>query len=168
MTHPILYFSDVLCLFWGQSLPVAWEFWSSWFWLGSNPVHHSVLTDMWGKQRNTHRDGQWKTTAVCVYVHVYVSATMCVHAEPRVGHRESLSITLCCAALDRVSQWTGSSPFWLGRQTGQRALMILLFLSSDAEAGCLWLELRSSCLHRKYSYLLNTISPRPTIKYLNQ
>lgn len=107
MTHPILYFSGVLCLFWGQSLPVVWEFWSSWFWLGTN-LCPSLSPHRYVGEAEKHSQ-RWSVKnnlcmCVCVYVRVYVSATMCVHVEPRVGHRESLSITLCCAALDRVSQ----------------------------------------------------------------
>lgn len=106
MTHPVLYFSGVLCLFWGQSLPVAWEFWSSWFWLGTNPCPRlSPHRHVWETEKHPQMVSEKQPLHVCigVYVHVYVRATMCVHVEPRVGHREPLSIALCGVALRQSS-----------------------------------------------------------------
>lgn len=75
---------------------------------------------------------------ICVYMRVYVSATVGVHVEPRVGHRESLSTALCGIALRQCFSMIRQLSILARQQTGgQRALMILRFLSSDAKAGCL-------------------------------
>lgn len=117
MTQPILYFSGVLCLFWGQSLPVAWEFMVL---ARYQPLSTTQPSQICVESRETPTEtvSEKQSPHVCigVCVHVYVTATMCVHIEPTVGHREPLSIALCGVAL-RQSFSMNTQLSILARQT---------------------------------------------------
>lgn len=101
MTHPILYFMFILGTKSSRCLGIL-EFMVL---ARYQPLSITQSSQICGGSRETptemvsEKQPLYVCMCACVHVRVYVSATVGVHVEPRVGHRESLSAALCGIAL---------------------------------------------------------------------